>query len=192
MKSIFKPLIVSSFLLICLSACASAEVSTKSIVQLQTNTDGYIYVGDKLLVGEIEKVIIQPVASQLEARIDTGATTSSLDVRNIRRFKQNGRDWVQFDLLDRQTGEVITIERPLVRNARIMQSNAEESEVRPVVLMPLTLADKTWSVAFSLTDRKHLTYPVLIGRNVIKGRVVVDVSKKHIAPLKLSVHPSTE
>lgn len=185
MKSIFKPLIVSAFLLIYLSACVPAEVSVKSIVQPQTNTDGYIYVGDKLLVGEIEKVLIKPLDNQVEARIDTGATTSSLDARNIQRFERDNQSWVRFDLLNRQTGEIKTIERPLVRNAQIRQSNTDEPETRPVVLMSLTLADKSLMVEFSLSDRRHLTYPVLIGRNVMKDIILVDVSRNNIAPPKL-------
>lgn len=185
MKSIFKPLIVSAFLLIYLSACAPADVSVKSIVQPQTNTDGYIYVGDKLLVGEIEKVLIKPLDNQVEARIDTGATTSSLDARNIQRFERDNQSWVRFDLLNRQAGEIKTIERPLVRNAQIRQSNTDEPETRPVVLMSLTLADKSLMVEFSLSDRRHLTYPVLIGRNAMKDIILVDVSRNNIAPPKL-------
>lgn len=153
----------------------------------QTNDDGYIYVGDKLLVGEIENVHIIPSDIQMLARIDSGATTSSLDARNIVRFERDGKDWVRFDLVNRQNDEIQTIERPLVRNARIVQSNTEEHDRRPVVLMNLTLGDITQRVEFTLSDREHLTYAVLIGRNVMKDIILVDVGKKNIAPPKLKV-----
>lgn len=149
-----------------------------------TNDDGYIYVGDKLLVGEIETVHIDPSDIKMLARIDSGATTSSLDARRITRFERDGKDWVRFDLVNRQNDEVKTIERPLVRNARIVQSNTEEYERRPVVLMNLTLGDISQMVEFTLSDREHLTYAVLIGRNVMKDIILVDVGKKDIAPPK--------
>lgn len=184
-KPILKSWIVFSFIIFSLAACGSSYMSTKPPIQPQTNTEGYIYVGDKLLVGEIESVIISPLDSPLNARIDTGATTSSLDARNIAQFERDGEVWVRFDMANRQTEEVITIERPLVRHARIMQSNTAKPETRPVVLMSLTLADRTLMVEFSLSNRSHLTYPVLIGRNVIKDILLVDVGQKNIAPPKL-------
>lgn len=148
------------------------------------NEDGYIYVGDKLLVGEIETVHIDPSDIKMLARIDSGATTSSLDARNITPFERDGKDWVRFDLVNRQNDDVKTLERPLVRNARIIQSNSEEPERRPVVLMNLTLGDISQMVEFTLSDREHLSYAVLIGRNVMKDIILVDVGKKDIAPPK--------
>lgn len=158
----------------------------------KTNDDGYIYVGDKLLVGEIETVHIAPSDIQMLARIDSGATTSSLDARNITRFERDGKDWVRFDLVNRQNEDAKTIERPLVRNARIVQANSEDYERRPVVLMNLTLGDISQMVEFTLSDRAHLTYAVLIGRNVMKDIILVDVGKKDIAPPKVLIPAKAE
>lgn len=168
------------------------DTDDRTQAKKQTNQDGYVYVGDKLLVGEIETVHIMPSDIQMLARIDSGATTSSLDARNITRFERDGKDWVRFDLVNRQTEGVKTIERPVVRNARIVQSNTEEHERRPVVLMNLTLGDIEQMVEFTLSDREHLTYAVLIGRNVMKDIILVDVGKKNIAPPNLATSSNAE
>ncbi|MBE0494198.1 MAG: ATP-dependent zinc protease [Thiomicrospira sp.] len=171
---------------------AEQEANNNQRQEKQTKDDGYIYVGDKLLVGEIETVHIMPSDIQMLARIDSGATTSSLDARHITRFERDGKDWVRFDLVNIQTNDIKTIERPLERNARIVQSNTEEQERRPVVLMSLTLGDITQMVEFTLSDRQHLTYAVLIGRNVMKDIILVDVGKKNIAPPKISTPSNGE
>ncbi len=37
---------------------------------------------------------------------------------------------------------------------------------------------------FSLAGRKSFDYQVLIGRNIIYGNAVVDISKKYLQPVK--------
>ncbi|MDY0164464.1 ATP-dependent zinc protease, partial [Desulfobotulus sp.] len=118
------------------------------------------------------------------ARMDTGAETASLDARNIQRFERDGERWVRFDLPHPETGELIPMEQKLVRKARILQSISEESERRPVIQLSLSIGESTQLAEFTLSDRSHLTFPVLIGRNILKDVMVVDVSLSHAVPAK--------
>lgn len=61
-------------------------------------------VTDKQLVGAVERVHLSPPDAVFEARIDTGAESSSLDARDIREFERDGSTWVRFLLVDRDTG----------------------------------------------------------------------------------------
>lgn len=136
------------------------------------------------IVGEVEKVHLSPLDLVFNARVDTGATTSSLDARNIQRFERDGRRWVRFDTIHPETGEELTFERPVVRRVRISQSITEESERRHVVELHFTLGDISHTAEFTLTDRSHLEFPVLIGRNILRDQMIVDVSKQYIAPIE--------
>lgn len=156
----------------------SRPTDTKQI----NNQSGYQYVGDKLLIGEIEDVYLTPIQLELEARIDTGAQTSSLDAQNLTVFERDGKEWVRFNFVDRQTKETHEIERPVSRFVLIIQSNTEEKERRPVVAFNLTIGNVSQMVEFTLTDRSHLDFSVLIGRNVLKDLMLVDISQKRIAP----------
>ncbi|GAA0794549.1 ATP-dependent zinc protease family protein [Marinobacterium sediminicola] len=137
----------------------------------------------KLVVGEVEKIYLALPGLMLDARIDSGATTSSLHASNILRFERDGRNWVRFDIQNPQSGERITLERELSRNANIIQSNTEDAERRPVVELPFVIGNHRQSAEFTLSDRSHLTYPMLIGRNVLRDVMLIDVGREYVTTL---------
>lgn len=137
----------------------------------------------KLVVGEVEKFYLATPGLVLDARIDSGATTSSLHATNIQRFERDGENWVRFDILNPQSKETITLERELSRNAKIVQSNSEDAERRPVVELPFMIGNHRQSAEFTLSDRSHLTYPVLIGRNILRDVMLIDVGREYVTTL---------
>lgn len=139
---------------------------------------------EKQVVGEIEQVHLSPLDLLFNARIDTGATTSSFDARNIQRFERDGSRWVRFDTAHPETGEDVTFERPVVRRVRVSQAISDDFERRPVVEFRFTLGGISHTAEFTLSDRSHLEFPVLIGRNILRDQMVVDVSKQNIAPIE--------
>lgn len=138
----------------------------------------------KIIVGAVEKVRISPPGLIFTALMDTGAEVSSIDARNIERFERDGQRWVRFDLLHPETGEMIPVEQKLERKTRIIQSVSDEFDRRLVVELSFAFGDITQVAEFTLTDRSHLSYPVLIGRNILKDVMVVDVSRSNGAPEK--------
>jgi hypothetical protein len=136
----------------------------------------------KLMVGQLEQVWMQNLQLALPARIDTGAETASLDARNIEVFERNGRRWVRFEILHPDTGEAIQMERKLKRMVAIIQSNTTESERRPVIKLGVTIGHISQTAEFTLSDRSHLDYQLLIGRNILQDVMLVDVSQRNIAP----------
>lgn len=138
---------------------------------------------EKLVVGDVENVRFENLDLVLRARIDTGASTSSLDARDIGSFERDGDRWVRFTVLDPESGEPLVLERPRSRRVRILQATADEPERRPVVEMRVTLGDNTQTAEFTLSNRSNLEFPVLIGRNILRDLMVVDVSKRDAAPL---------
>ncbi len=136
----------------------------------------------KLTVGGLEQVWLDDIQMALPARVDTGAETASLDARKIELFERNGKRWVRFEIVHPDTGEALQLERKLKRIAAIVQSNTSEPERRPVIKLGITIGDISQSAEFTLSNRSHLDYQMLIGRNVLKDMMVVDVSKVNIAP----------
>lgn len=133
----------------------------------------------KLVVGARERLYLIGPGFVYVARIDSGAETSSLDARNIRRFERDGQDWVRFDVpVPNSNGEYKTLEREIARNVRILQSNNEEYERRAVVELQFAIGDHQQKAEFTLTDREHLSNNVLIGRNVLRDVMLVDVGKE--------------
>lgn len=127
----------------------------------------------KTIFGHVERVIISEKGFSLKARLDTGAQTSSLDAHNIVRFRRGDVRYVRFDVMDPDTGDFVTLERPLVRNVRIRQHTAPPMR-RPVVKMWLCLGHKVREVEVNLTPRSEFLYPLLIGRSAMRGSIVID------------------
>ena len=136
----------------------------------------------KLIVGRHEQVWLEDIQLALPARVDTGAETASLDARNIEMFERNGKRWVRFEIFHPETGEALQMERQLKRVVSIIQSNTSEPEKRPVIKLGVTIGHINQSAEFTLSNRSHLDYQLLIGRNILKDVMIVDVSRINIAP----------
>jgi len=129
-------------------------------------------------IGEVEPVSIVRAKMIKQARIDTGATTSSLDVEDYTEFERDGRKWVRYHLKDRTTGEIAELENRVIKFVLIKRIDAE-SHRRPVIRLKVRLGSKTLNEEFTLADRSQLDFPVLIGRNILSGNFMVDVSRKN-------------
>lgn len=132
-----------------------------------------------ITLGESEPVFIKGMTSPLSGRIDTGATTSSLNSLEIKRFERDGKSWVSFVVVNKAANEKMKFEKPVSRTV-LVKRHGEESQKRVVVKMNVTLGSKTILREFSLTDRSAFDFPVLVGRNVLSGFYIVDVSRKNI------------
>lgn len=140
---------------------------------------------NKLVVGQLEQVWLSAPALALTAKIDTGAATSSLDARNINLFERDGKSWVRFEIINPATGASESLERRLKRTVGISQAGSAATKRRPVVKMGIVIGRSKQTAEFSLSDRSHQGYQALIGRNILKDVMIVDVSRKNIAPYVL-------
>lgn len=136
--------------------------------------------GDKLVVGELERVWIEPPGATLNARVDTGAESSSMHATELVNFERDGDRWVRFNLLvDEGT---ITLERRVIRYVRVYQQADPEGTRRPVVALRVAVGDVRENVEFTLADRSHLNFEMLLGRNFLTDVALVDVGKQYVQP----------
>lgn len=131
------------------------------------------------IIGEVEPVFIEEIPQPFSARIDTGAAGCSLDVKEMKLFERDGKPWVSFSLIRRETGETHAFERRVVRTAQIKSASGENEPGRPVVEMKVRIGGMTLMREFNLADRADLEYQVLIGRNLLAGLAVVDVGRSN-------------
>jgi hypothetical protein len=124
---------------------------------------------EKVTIGEVEDVMLEPWAITLPARVDTGATLSSLDARDL-RVRDNIADFV----LGKRYGSV-RLRLPVVD--WIYVRNSAGVEKRPVAKIHICLGPKKIRALATLRDRSQMTYPFLVGRNVLNGSFMVDTSR---------------
>jgi len=141
----------------------------------------------KATVGRVEKVWIKQAGIFLDAKMDTGTLTSSLDAHEIHVFKEGDADWVRF-VLKNTDGKSITLKRLLVRTANF-KKQGHGVESRPVIELGLCIADVYYLAEVNLSDRQRFTYPLLIGRSFLTGRIIVDTAKKYVNPPRCNEMP---
>lgn len=139
-----------------------------------------VMTADKMLVGELEKVWIEPPGVILTARVDTGASSSSLHADELIGFERDGDDWVRFNIL--VDDEAIPVEAEVARYVRVIQQADVEGSRRPVVNLRIRIGDVQDSFEFTLADRSHLDYQIILGRNFLTDMAIVDVAQKFVQP----------
>jgi ribosomal protein S6--L-glutamate ligase len=130
----------------------------------------------KIIVGSEEWCSLPELGVHaVKARVDSGAKTSALHAFNIQPFSQNGREWVEFEVYPIQKNRKIRLrcKAPLV-GQRLVKSSSGISEKRCVISTTLSLNDQSWPIEITLTNRDSMGYRMLLGREAMKGRMLVD------------------
>lgn len=136
----------------------------------------------KIVIGRSEKIRLLPEDLVLDARVDTGATTSSIDAHDIETFERQGKTWLRFRVRDKANNTDKVFERPRVRTVRIKNRAAEENmgkkyDRRPVVRMRACLDGHVQEIEVNLADRSRFAFPMLLGRSgIVDFDAVVDPS----------------
>ncbi len=164
-KSTLLPMMICSLVF-----CASPSFADQKDVEAEPSLK---------IFGETEYLFIQEAKLHYDSRIDTGATTCSIHAVDIEPFERDGDAWVKFNLVDVKKKQNIAVEKPVARVVSIKRHGAESQE-RYVVLLGVKLGDDVVKTEFSLTDRSDYTYPLLVGRNLLRGVATVDVSKSYV------------
>lgn len=73
------------------------------------------------IYGWVENGLLLPENLPVKAKLDTGAQTSSLDAKDLRRFERDGEPWVRFTVEVKEEGKNrrVTFERKVVRDVKV-------------------------------------------------------------------------
>ncbi len=135
------------------------------------------------VIGRRDKIDLPELdLSDVDAKVDTGAYTSSLHVRGIRQIERDGQQWVRFKLKHPSHPAYTNkkYEFPVYAFKRI-RSSFGKSEKRFIIRTPMVIFGKSYITEFSLTDRSRMECPVLIGRKFLYRKFVVDVVQKDLS-----------
>lgn len=127
---------------------------------------------NKQVIGWLENVKIDNSDFQLKAKIDSGATTSSLNAKIIKKFTKNGKKWVRFRIKNK-LGQEIILEKRIIRNVKIKRKLALSIK-RPVIKLGVCLGNVYRAQEVNLSDRNNFEFHMLIGRNFLKGYFLID------------------
>jgi hypothetical protein len=117
----------------------------------------------------------------LRAKIDTGASTSTLHASDIVPFERDGVHWVRFTA---HFGTLVQRRHPCeakVVTVKTIKSSNGQAQTRYVITTTLAMGDRSWAVDFTLACRKTMRYRVLLGAHaLIDGQLVVNPALTYV------------
>ena len=134
-------------------------------------------------VGRVEQVDLPDWNIEgIEAKIDTGAYSSSIHCHHIEEFKKDGMSFVRFNILDPEHPSYNDqlVELPIFDKRDVKSSNGL-AETRFFIKTTISFFNYDYQIELSLTDRSVMKFPLLIGRKFIHNKFLVDVSKKNLS-----------
>ena len=133
----------------------------------------FINLQSKGILGSIDKLDFPLLnLGNIEYRIDTGATNSSLHCTNIERIDETH---VKFKVLGQNS-----FIKPISRIKDVKSSNGIIHK-RFFIKTEVLIFGKIYISELSLNDRSSMTYPFLLGRDILTQDFLVDVNKENLS-----------
>ncbi|NDV61441.1 ATP-dependent zinc protease [Puniceicoccales bacterium CK1056] len=118
----------------------------------------------------------------IKVKVDTGARSSSLHAFDIHSFKRGGREWVRFQIHPVQRKSLKSVEvEAKVLEYRSVRSSSGKASLRPVIITNIELFGITRPIELTLASRDEMGFRMLLGREAIRGRFLVDPGKSYFA-----------
>ena len=123
----------------------------------------------------------------IKVKLDTGARTSSLQASGLKRFFRDDTPMVRFVVHPVQRSSVAKVEiEAEVVDERVVRSSGGHEELRPVIQTVVHIGDHTWPLELTLARRDQMGFRMLLGRQALKNRVVVDAGSSFRAGRSLA------
>lgn len=137
---------------------------------------------EKLIVGWREWLALPNLGiPAIEAKVDTGAKTSALHAFAMDVYEEDGRQRVCFGVHPvRNDEETEVFACADVVDERVIVSSNGQEEHRVVIRTPMRLGGSVWQIELTLTDRRSMRFRMLLGRQAMQGRLVVDPQRLHL------------
>ena len=137
---------------------------------------------NKRIIGRKEVIDLPELGLyNIAAKIDTGAETSVLHCDDMEVLTIKGQRYINAYIRpDQEHEKTIKLTFPVHRE-RTVKSSFGQSEIRHIFITKVRLFDQLFDIKLSFRNRSNMSYPMLLGRNFISGKFLVDVSKKNLA-----------
>jgi hypothetical protein len=137
----------------------------------------------KKIIGRKDKADFPELfLTNINCKVDTGAYTSSIHCHHIQEVVVDGTKFIEFQLLDplhtKFQDEKFKTKR--YKKKRVKNSFGQ-SEWRFVVETNIILFGNEYPIELSLSERSEMKYPILLGRKLLRGRFIVDISQYNLS-----------
>lgn len=137
----------------------------------------------KQIIGRVDRIDLPEFQLEnIPVKVDTGAYTSALHCEDVQIVKEDGEKYLEFRIpeLHKKGVPDLVFRTATFRRKKIRSSNGE-MEKRYIITTYVRIFGRRIKTDFSLTDRSKMRYPILLGRKLLAGRFIVDVSEQDLS-----------
>lgn len=126
--------------------------------------------------------------TKLRVKLDTGAKTSAIHVAQLREVGTHDHEGqtlpvvrMVIPLSRRDPGRRVEVTAPVIGYKSVRDTGAK-AERRPVVRTRLRCGPIDTTIDVTVTDRSGMIFRMILGREALAGRAVVDCSRSYTVP----------
>jgi hypothetical protein len=114
----------------------------------------------------------------VKAKVDTGAASSSIHAFDVEEFSRQGKKLIRFRVhpLQRNSRAFIQSEAELLEYRHVKSSGGHQT-LRPVIVTTVELLGIRCPIELTLASRDTMGFRMLLGREALARRFVVDSGK---------------
>jgi hypothetical protein len=134
---------------------------------------------EKPIIGWREWVALPELGiAYIKPKIDTGARSSSLHASEIEEFSKGDKLFVRFRVhpIQRKRDFGVRAEAEVLEYRNVRSSSGQKT-LRPVILTEIRILGQSWPIELTLADRDAMGFRMLLGREAIRGRYLVDAGR---------------
>jgi len=141
---------------------------------------------EKLIIGRRELANLPEFGlKNVDVKVDSGAYTSSIHVTHCKEIMTDQGPQLEVVFLDANHPAYIN-EKHYFDSFRVkkVKSSTGQEQMRYFIKCTIELLDRKIKTEFSLTERKGMRYPILLGRKLLNNRFIIDTSKVNVSQQK--------
>lgn len=137
----------------------------------------------KITIGRVDKADFPELSlTDIDVKIDSGAYTSSIHCSNIKEITVDDTTYIRFKLLDPEHDLYNNKEFTFKNYAsKIVKSSNGISETRFMIHTEIIMFQKKFPIYLTLSERKDMKFPILLGRKFLNKKFVIDTIKKDLS-----------
>lgn len=140
-------------------------------------------VGEKTIIGRREIANLPQFGlNHVDVKVDSGAYTSSIHVSSCKEVELEGATLLEVVFLD-ENHSAFDNEKHYFQEYRIkkVKSSNGHEQLRYFIKCTIELLGRKIKTEFSLTERKGMRYPILLGRKLLNKRFIIDTSLVNVS-----------
>lgn len=141
---------------------------------------------EKLIIGRRELANLPEFGlKNVDVKVDSGAYTSSIHVSHCKEINTEEGPRLEVVFLDENHSAFIN-EKHYFDTFRVkkVKSSTGQEQMRYFIKCTIELLGRKIKTEFSLTERKGMRYPILLGRKLLNKRFIIDTSKVNVSQQK--------